>query len=147
MPYQIIAEGTANDINALGNYEGSFEEGSRGYLQVDLRSEIVADAIGWLDNALDNAGVPERKVEVSGNSLLIHFKKEIAPLVLIAGAIAACIFIAGLIIAWKLWKLTPGVVIGLSTLAIIAIIFAIIAAVVVIAKTGRLIAGPVKVGK
>jgi len=147
MPYQVIAEGTANDITALGNYEGSFEEGSRGYLQVDLKSSVAADVMSWLDDALEKAGVPEKKLEVSGNSLLIHFKKEIAPLVLIAGAIAACILIAGLIIAWKLWKLTPGIVVGISTLAIIAIIFAIIAAVVVIAKTGRLIAGPVKVGK
>lgn len=146
MAYTLIATGTADDITNLGDYQSQFEEGSNGLLQIDLRSKVAADIIGQLDDLLEKAGIPEKKLEVSGSSLFIHFKTEIAPLVLIAAAIAAVIFIVGLIVAWKLWKLTPEVIVGLSLFAILAIVFAVVAVIVLVVQAGgRLAAGPVRI--
>ena len=94
MPYVQVAQGTASDVEQLGRFQGYFPEYSEGYVDIELRSQVAADIIGWLDEKLDVVGVPRNAVKVEGRFVRIYFRTEIAPLVLIASAIAACIFIA-----------------------------------------------------
>jgi len=141
--YQLIAQGTPSELTNLGNYQSSFEEGSKGFLELQLGYPLISDTIVWLDDKLESLGVPEHKVESVGKFLRIHFTTKIAPLVLIAAAIAACIVIITIVIAWKLYKLSPAHVV-LSILGVVAIIAAVIA---VISIFGSLIAGKVRIGK
>ena len=146
MPFQLITAGTGGDVKRIGDYEGYFEEGAKGYIELELRSQIAVDIIGWLDDKLDAIGVPASAVEVKGRYVYISFEKGIAPLVLIAGAIAATIFLIALIVAWKLFKLSPEVVAGLTTGVILLIIGGVLLVLFLIATRGRLLAGPVQVG-
>lgn len=142
MAYQLVAQGTSGNIGELGNYQNRFPEGSRGYAELELRSELIAGYVNWLDERLEVLGVPEEQVVVEDKFLRIYFKTEIAPLVLIAGAIGASILLVALVVAWKLFKLEPVAVVGTTVFVIIAVL----AVVVIIAIRGRLAAGPVTVG-
>lgn len=143
MPYVPIAQGDAGSLATLGQYQVNFEEESRGCLRLELSSPVAIDIVDWLDKRLEDVGVPASKVRVSGNSLFIYFKTEIAPLVLIAAAITASIILLAVVIAWKLYKLSPTAVIGIS----VGLILAIIAAVVAIAILGSLVIGSVRIGR
>lgn len=116
-------------------------------MEIELRSQVAADIIGWLDEKLDVVGVPRNAVRVEGRHVYISFRTEIAPLVLIAGAIAACIFLVGLIIAWKLFKLTPELAVGISTGVTLLIVGAVLLVIFLIAVRGRLAAGPLQIGR
>lgn len=143
MSYRLVAQGTVSDLANLGQYESHFQEGSEGYLELNLESELAADVVSWLDSELGVAGVPAHKVTTEGTNVYISFRKEIAPLMLIAIAIVGIIAIWGIIIAWKLWKLSPGQVV-LSALAIVAIVAAVVA---VISIFGGLAYKGLKLGK
>lgn len=93
MAYRLIASGTSTDVEQLGNYQGKFPEGSKGYVELELKSELAASIVAWLDDKLEALGVPEKKLVVEGRFVRIYFKTTIAPLVLIAGAIAASILL------------------------------------------------------
>lgn len=137
MPYQLVATGTAGNLQQMEAYQSYFPEGSEGLVELELRSEIAADVIGWLTEKLKVVGVPASSVKTEGRFVKIYFKTEIAPLVLIAGAIAACIFVMGMILAWKLWKSSPATVIGWSIAMPILIIGGIILAIWLFTKYGR----------
>lgn len=141
--YKQVASGTASNVRSLGDYQSQFPEGSRGYVELELRWELAADIVRWLDERLEAVGVPEERVVVVGRFVRIYFKTEIAPLVLIAGAIGASILIIALVVAWKLFKLEPAAVVGIS----IFIIIAVLAVLFLIATRGRLAVGPVAIGK
>ena len=142
----LIAQGTGNDISRLENYQSRFPEGSEGYVELEMRSKLATDIISWLDEKLDAVGVPANAVTVEGRFVKINFKTEVAPLFLIAGAIAAVIFIVALVVAWKLFKIEPEVVVGLSTGILILIVGAILLVIYLISIRGRLAAGPVTIG-
>ena len=115
MPYRLIAQGTPASLSNLRQYQNQFEENSQGYLELQLRSPVANNLIESLDEKLETAGVVQpQKIQVIGRNLLIHFQTRIAPLVIIASAIAASIIILALLITWKLWKLRPAVVLGFS---------------------------------
>ena len=125
MPYQLMAQGTPASLSNLRQYQNQFEENSQGYLELQLRSPVAGNIIEFLDEKLETAGVVQpQKIQVIGRNLLIHFQTRIAPLVIIAAAIAASIIILALLIVWKLWKLRPAVVLGFSmlTVGIIAVL-------------------------
>ena len=119
MPYQLMAQGTPASLSNLRQYQNQFEENSQGYLELQLRSPVANNLIESLDEKLETAGVVQpQRIQVIGRNLLIHFQTRIAPLVIIASAIAASIIILALLIAWKLWKLHPAVVLGFSMLTV-----------------------------
>ena len=134
---QLVATGTASDLQNLEAYQGYFPEGSEGYLDLELRSEVAADIVGWLAEKLKAVGVPASSVKTEGRFVRIGFRTEIAPLVLIAGAIAATILILGMILAWKLWKSSPAQVITWAILTPILIIGGIILAIWLFTKYGK----------
>ena len=146
MPYVQVAQGTASDVEQLGKFQGSFPEYSEGYVDIELRSQVAADIIGWLDEKLDVVGVPRNAVKVEGRFVRIYFRTEIAPLVLIASAIAACIFIVGLIVAWKLFKLSPEIAVAIGTGTMLLIAGAVLLVIFLIATRGRLSAGAFSLG-
>lgn len=146
MPYRLVAAGTASNVDQLGDFQKYFPEYSEGFVDLELRSAVAVDIIGWLDEKLDAIGIPRNAVKVEGRHVLISFRTEIAPLVLIAGAIAACIFLVALVVAWKLFKLTPEAVMGMATGWIILIVGGILLVLFLIATRGRLAAGPVTIG-
>lgn len=143
MSYKLIAQGDAGSLASLEQYQVNFEEGSSGCLELKLSSSLAVDVVSWLDKRLEDVGVPASRIRVSGNSVFIYFKTEIAPLVLIAAAIAASIVLLAVIVAWKLYKLAPFAAIGFS----IGLIIAVLAAVVAISAIGSLVVGRVKIGK
>lgn len=145
----LVATGTSSSSLAdLGQYENRFKEGDYGRLDIELISPVVASALAWLDSKLDAAGVPEKKVVVVGRTVQIRFKKAVAPLALIVGALAAVILIWGLIVGWKLWKLSAAAVAWLVFGIPVLIITIVIVAIIVIVKIGgRVKAGPVAISR
>jgi hypothetical protein len=140
----LIAQGTASSLERIGEYQAQFEENSAGYLQIQLRSAVAGDAIGWLRDKLSTLGVVKGDVIVEGSIVRINFQTKIAPLVLIAAAIAACIVIVALVVAWKLYKLSPLAAVGISAGIVILIAALCLLAVVLITKFGgRVSAGPI----
>ena len=137
MPYQLIAHGSPASLSNLKQYQNQFEENSQGYLELQLRSPVANNLIESLDEKLETAGVVQpQRIQVIGRNLLIHFQTRIAPLVIIASAIAASIIILALLIAWKLWKLRPAVVLGFSLLTVAVIVGLGIVLLWLISRTG-----------
>jgi len=143
---QLVASGTASNVDQLGDFQRYFPEYSEGFVDLELRSAVATDIIGWLDEKLDAIGIPRKAVKVEGRHVLVSFRTEIAPLVLIAGAIAACIFLVALVVAWKLYKMTPQMVTGITMGMILLIVGGILLVIFLIATRGRLAAGPVTLG-
>lgn len=108
-PLTLIAQGTASDLLHLGQYEAVFAEGAEGRLDLELRLPAPASVVAALDAALRKAGIQQR-VEAVGNSLRIHFRKTLAPLAIIAIAVAASIVLLALLVAWKLYQVSPAAV-------------------------------------
>ena len=137
MPYQLIAHGSPASLSDLRQYQNRFEENSQGYLELQLRFPVANNLIESLDEKLETAGVVQpQKIQVIGRNLLIHFQTRIAPLVIIAAAIAASIIILALLIAWKLWKLRPVAVLGFSMLTVGVIVVLGIVLLWLISRTG-----------
>lgn len=132
MPYQLVAEGNAQDISQLDSYESQYQEGDSGYLDLQLAYVPPADIIYKLDDILHVSEIVGYKLEAYKNGLLIHFKKAVAPLAIIAGAIAAVVLLLGLLVAWKLYKLKPEAVVGWTIGAIIAIVLVAVAVTAVV---------------
>lgn len=144
--YQLIGSGDAGSLQRLGEYQKYYPEYSEGYVDLEMRSSVAADLTGWLAEKLEAVGVPRSAVKVEGRHVLIGFRTELAPLVLIAGAIAACIFLVALIIAWKLYKMAPAAALGITTGWIVLIVGGVLLVLYLIATRGRLGIGPVAIG-
>jgi len=151
MPYQLIAKGDAATLGEIEKYQPYFPEDSEGMLEVELRAQVASDIVSWLDEKLEAQGVPKSAVQVDGRLIKISFRTEIAPLVLIAGAIASVIFLVGLVVAWKLFKLNPEAVVAgavaTSTGLILLIIGGAFVLLYLVATRGQLGFGSFSLGK
>lgn len=136
MSYKLVAYGDVNDLISLENYQSSFNEGDRGYLDLHLASassDLVSLAANGLNSHLLNK-IEGYSLEVSPSLLRIRFKVAIPPLVIIALAIAAIVVLLGLILAWKLYKLSPvGVVTSVAVIVFVVALAAVAAVVLIIA--------------
>lgn len=144
--YQLVGRGDASNISQLESFQKYFPEDSEGYLDINLRSQIAADIVGWLDSKLDAMGVPRNMVTTEGHHVYIRFRTEIAPLVLIAAAIAASIFLVSLIVGWQLYKMVPEVVVGISTVTVLLIVGGVLLVLFLIATRGRMGIGQLQIG-
>jgi len=150
MGTRLIASGGIFDLANLGQYEDSFAEGDRGILDLELRMVPSGSAVQSLEDAIRAAGVTlTRSLEITGGSshLRIHFKKEIAPLLVLAIAVGAAIIIFAILISWKLYKVEPTLFSWQLVLIIAMVIIAFIIVLVLVARKGRIAVGPVEVGK
>ena len=146
MPYTLVATGDGSSLANLGQYEDRFSEGDYGRLDLTLSSSVAADVIGWLDEKLDN--LPEHSLVVDGKTIHIYFKKEIAPLVILAAGIVACFIIFTLVVSWKLLQLSaPEVVVTLFGIPILIIVIVVVAIILIVYIGGRVKAGAVTIGR
>lgn len=146
MPYTLVATGDASSLANLGQYEDRFSEGDYGRLDLTLSSSVAADVIGWLDEKLDN--LPEHSLVVDGKTIHIYFKKEIAPLVILAAGIIACFIILTLVVSWKLLQLSaPAAVATLFGIPILIIVIIVVAIILIVYIGGRVKAGAVTIGR
>jgi len=150
MGTRLVASGGIWDLGSLSQYEDSFAEGDRGILDLELRYAPPSIAVQALEDAIRAAGVTlTRSLEVISGStrLRIHFKKEIAPLLVLAIAVGAAIVIFAILISWKLYQVDPALFSWQLVLVIAMVITAFIVVIVLVARKGKVAAGPVVIGK
>lgn len=108
LPWQVVAEG--RDLSALETFEDRFQEGDKGILEVQLpfRPPGIETTLRSMDAGLRAVGVRLwRSSRALGRSLRVYFQKGLAPLAIIAAAIAAAVLIIGGTISWRLFRLSP----------------------------------------
>lgn len=120
MAYQQIAEGGVLSLVNLGDYEGSFEEGSKGKLELVLRTPVSSDIISELNSIFSSQGIPAY-AEAGSPILNIYFEKGFPWLAVIVAAVLGLIALAILIVSWRLFKEVPGAIIPVSLLALAVI--------------------------
>ena len=115
--FSLVAEGSPVELANLGQYESKFSEGDKGELRLFTSGFAPDWALSTLQSSLGVAGVElTDNITQDADIVYIRFKKAIAPLVIIAIAIAAVIVLIGLVIAWQLFRLfqkTPELVLPL----------------------------------
>lgn len=134
MRYELVAYGDVSNLSSLQDYQSSFGEGDKGYLDLQLASstpDIVNHFITEIDSRL-LYNIEGYHAEAYPSLVRIHFKVAIPPLAIIALAVAAVIIVLGLIASWKLYRLTPAVFFGFSIGMVFAITLAIAAAITLI---------------
>lgn len=119
-----IASGGVIDLWNLGQYEDRFQEGDKGELRVNLRWGLPQAMVDGIDSTIRSQGVKlwDKVFQHSspGSTLVVRFQKGIAPLAIVAIAVAVVgVF---LIVGWSLQKIT-----GLSPEWIVLIMVAGIA--------------------
>lgn|GEM_PF-5771301 len=130
MRYQLVAQGTAADLHSVRDYDGYYQAGDRGYLELELIHPAPALAIYQLDQGLQAAGIFGYELKVYDSCLQVHFQKNSPGL----GAIAAIIIsIAVIVLVVALWRLfraipdAPGAVIAWTIGAVVAVILIVVA--------------------
>ena len=95
---RLVGENISNDLSTLPKYEAYFGEGDVGELRLYVSQPID---IEQLENELCNKGVYlTEPIVQDARIVVIKFKKMIAPLLIIAGAIAA---IGVAVLGWQVF--------------------------------------------
>ena len=98
----IIAEKLGSDISSLPDYESYYNEGDTGELVVYLQKSLNYEEMEQLETEICGQGaVLTTPIQQDARMLVIRFKKAIAPLAIIVGALAV---VAVMIIGWQLFK-------------------------------------------
>ena len=150
MAETLIAEGVMWDLTSLGIYEDQFAEGDRGILDLHLSITPSDFIVSTLEAAIRGAGVILEGIDVipgDSSHMRIRFQKGVAPLAIVAIAVAAVILIFGAIMSWKLFQVSPTTITWQIVLIIVLAIVAASVVTVLIARTGRVKAGKVIVGR
>ncbi len=152
MSWQQIGSGTKSNIASLGSYDSQVAEGGLGYTRLHLSTAVPSQAVWVFQESLKASGVNltenlSQTSDASGHYIHIYHRRGIAPLVIIAAAVAVAIVIYVALLAWGTYKWVANG--GLTTMgwqiwAIAAVlIIGVVVAVVLIAKSGK----PLSVGK
>lgn len=124
---ELIAEGTAETFNSLGNYEVYFNEHDEGELKVYLAHDLSENEIFDIQNRLLEQGVVlTDDVRQAHQILSIKFRKEIAPLMIAALVIGGVLIVGTVILGWQLSKWFTGIpwwVLALGAVAVLYIVF------------------------
>lgn len=146
----LIAEGGMWDLTGIGQYEDQFAEGDRGILDLHLSITPPDFVVSALESAIRGAGVILEGIDVipgDSSHMRIRFQKGVAPLAIVAIAVAAIILIFGAIMAWKLFQISPTTITWQIVLIIVLAIVAASVVTVLIARSGRVKAGKLTVGR
>lgn len=126
MGFDLVASGGYFDLAGLDKYESQIEEGARGLLELDLRMDITAGIAQELEDQLRAAGVTNANVTTASQKVRIYFKKGFPWLAVIAAIALGLIFLAILIIGWRLYQDVSGIIPPpipqLALLAVIAVV-------------------------
>lgn len=130
MIWTTVAKGnTASSLSSLASYESLIPEGSKGRLDLFLKSPVSSSILPTLESTLATSGVPEAKVSSSGTTLSIFFRKKFPPLAILAAIVIGLIALAILVVGWQLYKelasTLPMPVLIIGALAVIALIVVI----------------------
>ena len=155
MATEKIATGNAIDwMWRLGDFDSQFDHGNEGMLDFELKFMPTSDILEKIDSGLRAKGMNLTKpVEaVTGSShLRIWFLHESPTLPLLAAAIIA-VGVAAMVvmIGWALYKVissADATTVGWQFIAAIAVIVIGVAIVtVLVARKGKMGAGPIKIG-
>lgn len=108
MAWKLIAEASPRMEelrDTLSAWDELYEEGERGILHLELSRELPGWVLSGLQSALDAAGVEQwQPVEQRDGRVYIYFIRRIAPLVIIAGIIAAGVLLLALLNRIGIWK-------------------------------------------
>lgn len=116
MAETLVASGGALDFRNIPGYEHRFAEGDCGRLEICLRTGIPGAVLDGIEASIRKAGATlTAPLRMVGNVLHISFQKKLGALAICAGAVAAVILVAGLVISWKLWNLDPVAAVATGT--------------------------------
>ena len=99
---ELIGESLSNNLSNLSSYEVYFKEGDTGELRVYLERSLYQDEMDCIQTEILSQGVILiAPVTQDARILVIKFRKTIAPLLIIGGAIAAIVIGT---IGWQLLR-------------------------------------------
>ena len=112
---KIIAESlTGEGLEQLGTYETQFPEGSTGELRVYTTADypVTNEELTQMENQIRSQGaILTEPITYDNGMISIKFKKAIAPLIIIVGAVIAALGIGGFI-SWQLITSKLGIIPG-----------------------------------
>lgn len=115
MTETLLASGTALNWSRLGNCGAYFKEGEKGHVAVSLRTGIPSSVVSGINAAVKKAGVNlSEPISQASNTLHFRFTKDQDPFTIFAVIVAAAIAVVILVVAWKVYKLSPTAVATLS---------------------------------
>lgn len=101
----LITSKLNSDIQTLPNYEAYFAEGDTGELRLYLMGPMYQGDIDTLEQSIRSQGVVlTAPIRQDARVLMIQFKKAIAPLVILAAAVAAIAAVGSGIVGWQIFK-------------------------------------------
>ena len=107
MAGDLIAEGNAGSLLAVGVYDPQFDEGDTGTLEIDMIS-IPVGLVASLDFALDVAGIDATVTTAPGSVVVIDFTKSLG-MIAVAAALTV-VFVAAILLLVTAWALFRGVI-------------------------------------
>jgi len=103
----LVAEQLNNDLSQIEHYESSFNEGDKGEIRFYFDRNLTWDEIDQLEQEIIGQEVVlTAPVRHDARIVSIRFQKAIAPLLIIALAIAG---IGASLLGWQLWTEPLGV--------------------------------------
>lgn len=98
----LVAEKLTPSLDEVPQYESSYKEGDIGELRVYLQDNLTEEQVRLIEHEIIDQGVILiAPITQDSRILIIHFRKAIAPLIIIVGAISA---IGTGILGWQMWK-------------------------------------------
>ena len=126
----LVASGGKHDLHLIKDFDGAFEEGQEGVLELELLylPPFFDRVLRGFDQAMRSVGVGlTRDSEVEENKVRVYFRKGLAPLVLILGVIAGVLLL--LLTSWGIYRIEgPGGLMGIYVVVIVVILGAVLAA-------------------
>ena len=105
MSWEKVAHGNLFDLyNGLERYDSSFPEGSRGLLQLNLRTSVTQSVANEIEGALKSQGIPDVQVTTGSPVLRIYWRKTFFWLPAIVAILLTITFLIISIIGWQLFK-------------------------------------------
>ena len=143
---RLVGENISNDLSTLPKYEAYFGEGDTGELRLYVSEFLTDNAIQQLEDEIIAKGVVlTEPITQDARIVVIKFKKMIAPLLIIVGAVVA---IGAGILGWQVFKTTQmGVPIWVWVVGGSALLYLLLREPVKAATPYAIRAGKVYVGK
>ena len=107
---ELIAQALNSDLSKIASLESKFAEGDTGELRVYVSQPLSDSDLERIQQELVSKGVVlTEPIFQESRILVIRFKKEIAPLLIIGAVVAAVAAVASGIVGWQIFKLNLGV--------------------------------------
>jgi len=99
---KLLGENLGSDLSPIPDYDSYFREGDTGELRLYISESLSDEVIGQLETEICSQGVIlTEPIAQDARVVVIKFKKAIAPLIIIIGAVIA---IGASILGWQIFK-------------------------------------------